>query len=160
MDTEDIIDLLTIVSVGDKRTIGEADVILWQRVLTGLTKDDCLDAIEAHRRDQPGVFLEPGHVVKRVKALVTDRYDRADDEQRAQLNQEWDRGPQDKYGYPDKGLADGEYPSEWTADERLAAYWASIERLRDQRALKSVASCEQRAGAMSHIRSVLAGVRA
>lgn len=82
MDRNDVIDLLTIVQVGDNRTIGEPDIGFWLGLLGPFEKDDCCAAIEAHRRDQPGVWIEPGHVVGRVRAARRDRLDRMDVEQR------------------------------------------------------------------------------
>jgi hypothetical protein len=82
VDTNDVIDLLTIVAVADKRTIGEADVVLWEKLLGHLDKDDCTDAIMAFRGEQPGVWLEPGHILQRVKAKRRDELDRMNPDDR------------------------------------------------------------------------------
>ena len=164
MDSSDIIDLLTIVAVADKRTIGEADVVLWRQTLGYLNKDDCVDAIMAHRREQPGVWLEPGHVLQRVRAAIRDRYERADPDER-----ELSVGPnvkRDRYGYVDKSAPDEEeYPAEWTTEQRMKATWESIERYRDglsvsgERDEKSTpgrkASSSVRQQAMADIRRIL-----
>lgn len=81
MNTEDIIDLLTIAQSVDNRTFGEPDVIMWQKVLDGFDRDDCTEAIVAFRREQPDTWLQPGHIVARVKSMRRDRYERTDPDQ-------------------------------------------------------------------------------
>jgi hypothetical protein len=74
MDREDVIDLLSIVSAIDHRTIGEMDIGVWAAMLGGrASEDDCAMAIMDHFREQPNIWLTPGHVVQRVKTMVNDR---------------------------------------------------------------------------------------
>lgn len=100
MDRNDIVDLLAIVQSGDNRTVGEVDVGFWSGMLAPFEKDDCLDAILAHRRDQPGVWLEPGHVSGRVRAARRDRLDRMSSDERARVV--GGGAPRDRWGYIDK----------------------------------------------------------
>jgi hypothetical protein len=100
VDRNDVIDLLTIVQVGDNRTVGETDIGFWFGMLGPFDKDDCLDAILAHRRDQPGVWLEPGHVSGRVRAARRDRLDRMSPDERARVV--GGDAPRDRWGYIDK----------------------------------------------------------
>lgn len=132
MDIEDVIDLLTIVAVGDKRTVGQSDAIQWHRIIGHLNRDECTEAIEAHRREQPGVWLEPGHILGRVKAKQRDRLDRMDPDDRAQAIAE---GYQfrDRYGVIDKSTGDVEdYPEAWTSEQRVSEYWRRIDASRDR----------------------------
>ena len=82
MNRNDLIDILTVIQVIDHRTIGEADIIAWGDLIGELPKDLALQAVRDHRREQPGVWLEPGHIVARVRAIRQDRYDRSDIHQR------------------------------------------------------------------------------
>lgn len=91
MDRVDVVDLLTIVQSGDSRTIGEIDIGFWLQMLGAYDKDDCLDAIIAHRSEKPGVWLEPGHVVGRVRATKRDRLDRMDPDERRRFITPGDR---------------------------------------------------------------------
>lgn len=60
-----MIDLLTYVAAADRRTIGDTDVRVW---LDGAADGQwpsiqaALRAVRLHRREQPGKWLEPGHV--------------------------------------------------------------------------------------------------
>jgi hypothetical protein len=114
VDVEDVIDLLTIVSVGDKRTVGEADVVHWQKLIGQLDKDECADAIMAHRAEKPGVWLEPGHIFVRVKAKQRDRLERMDPDQRARSVAALEGGHtgvrRDEFGYVDKSAPAGLAP--------------------------------------------------
>lgn len=76
MTPDDVIDVLSAVAAVDRRTVGEADVLMWQQILGNLPKDLALRAIVDHFREQPGVWLEPGHIVAGVRAIQRDRYER------------------------------------------------------------------------------------
>ncbi len=133
MDHNDIIDLLTIVQASDNRSVGDPEIELWHRILGHLDKDDCTDAIMAHRRECPGVWLEPGHIVQRVKAVIKDRYERADTDIR-------DRGRpvpagvrRDHYGYIDKSEPEEEDPpgwATWDSEKRVRYYWQQLDAKR------------------------------
>jgi hypothetical protein len=144
MDRDDVLDLLAIIASTDRRTVGEGELVTWTELIGDLPKDDCLASIMAHRREQPGVWLEPGHIVQRVKAIARDRYERADPNERESA---WgDLGGvapsrqltfgggyvdaqgqrRDRYGYLDKSEPGIEYPQEWSSGQRLAAYWERV----------------------------------
>lgn len=76
MNTQEIIELLGVIAVVDKRTVGEADVIAWQTIVGDLPKGDALRAVRDHFRERPGVWLEPGYIVQRVRAMRRDRLER------------------------------------------------------------------------------------
>ncbi len=82
MTRDDVIDVLTAVAAGDRRTVGHADVEFWQAVMGDLPKTLALQAVRNHFRERPGVWLEPGHVVAGVRALRRDQLDRESDEER------------------------------------------------------------------------------
>lgn len=126
MDHDDIADLLAVIAANDKRTVGEMDIALWLQMIGQLAKDDAVEAIMAHFAEYPDVWLTPGHVTQRVKAMVRDRIERMDPDERAAVV-----GPpavrRDRYGYLDKSAPDPEpYPAEWTAEQRVAAYWSQL----------------------------------
>lgn len=76
MNRNDVIDVLTAVSAADRRTVGQADVDVWQAVIGDLDRGLAIQAVRDHLRDKPGVWLEPGHVAQRVRAVVRDCLDR------------------------------------------------------------------------------------
>lgn len=78
MNHHDIIDLLTAVRAGDNRTVGHGDVEMWHAVIADIPKDFALAAVIAHRRDRPGVWLEPGHIAERWASHRRDRVQRAE----------------------------------------------------------------------------------
>jgi hypothetical protein len=126
MDRDDVIDLLTIISASDGREFDHTHVALWGQMIGQLERDDALDAIMAHFAEYPGIWLTPGHVTQRVKAMVKDRLDRMEPDERAAV-----AGPpavrRDRYGYVDKSAPDPEpYPADWTPAQRVAAYWSQL----------------------------------
>lgn len=82
MTKNDVVDVLTAIAVGDRRTVGKTDVELWNRIIGDLPKDLAMQAVVDHFADCPGVWLEPGHVKQRVRAIRRDIADRESDEQR------------------------------------------------------------------------------
>jgi hypothetical protein len=82
MNRDDVIDVLTAVSAADRRTIGKADVDVWQAIIGDLHRDLALQAVRGHLRDEPDVWMQPGHVYKRARALHRDMLDRESDEHR------------------------------------------------------------------------------
>jgi hypothetical protein len=68
--------LLAKVAAVDNRIQSIAAVMVWAEALQDLTIDECIDAVDEHRRNSPGVYLEPGHVRAIVKARRADRADR------------------------------------------------------------------------------------
>jgi hypothetical protein len=69
MTRDDVIDVLTAVAAADRRTVGQIDVDIWQAVIGELRKDLAMRAVGDHLRNSPGVWLEPGHVYQRARAL-------------------------------------------------------------------------------------------
>lgn len=65
MTRDQVIDLLTVIAVGDRRTVGEADVILWGECVGDLEFGDARDAVVAHFRESTA-WLTPAHVRARV----------------------------------------------------------------------------------------------
>lgn len=83
MNDEEVLMLLTEIAVTDKRTIGRADIAAWGAILT----DDiplafARQAVVAHFREQPGIWLNAGHVVERWRAYRRDQLDREPDADR------------------------------------------------------------------------------
>lgn len=76
MNRDDVIDVLTAVTAADRRTVGESDIDVWQAIIGDLHRDLALRAVRDHFRDQPGVWIEPGHVYQRVRAYVRDQIER------------------------------------------------------------------------------------
>jgi hypothetical protein len=163
VDKEDIIDLLTIVSVADRRTVGETDVELWHELLGRFSKDDCTEAIMQFRSEQPGDWLEPGHIVRRVKIMINDRMSR-DDDAYPSYSQSFSGVRRDRYGYIDKSAPDDpEYPAEWNSEQRVSAYWKRIHDRQNEQTASAPegwaddlpASDQTRAEAMEKIRAIL-----
>lgn len=82
MNRNDVIDVLTAVAAATRRTIGEADVEIWQGVIGEDDVTLALKAVRDHLRECPGVWLEPGHVHQRVRAFVRERLERESDAER------------------------------------------------------------------------------
>lgn len=82
MNRDDVIDVLSVIAAHDRRTIGEADVILWQNVIGELPVDTALKAVRDHIREEPGVWLESGHVYRRARGFIRDQLEREPDEVR------------------------------------------------------------------------------
>lgn len=78
MTLADVADVLTAVSVGTGREIGETDVRLWHTVMGDVPKSFALEAVALHFRERPGVWLEPGHVVDRWRSHCRDAMQRGD----------------------------------------------------------------------------------
>lgn len=85
MNRNDVIDVLTVVAGATRRTIGEADVDVWQAVIgelpvMGMVRGEKINmpfkAVRDHLAEQPGVWLEPGHVYQRVRAMIREELDR------------------------------------------------------------------------------------
>ena len=76
MNRDDVIDVLTAVVAADRRTVGHADVDIWRAVIGDIPKDLALQAVRDHLREQPGVWLEPGHVYQRARVFMRDQLER------------------------------------------------------------------------------------
>ena len=82
MNRDDVIDVLSVVAAATRRTVGEADVKIWQEIIGGDDKQLSLRAVRDHLAECPGVWLEPGHVHQRVRAFVRDQLERESDAER------------------------------------------------------------------------------
>lgn len=82
MNRDEMVDVLTAIAVGDRRTVGRTDVDFWWTVIGDLPKDLALQAVRGHFRERPGVWLEPGHINERVRAIKRDQLEREPDEVR------------------------------------------------------------------------------
>jgi len=76
MNRDDVIDVLTVVAAATRRTVGQADVEIWQGVIGNDDKQLALRAVRDHLAECPGVWLEPGHVHQRVWAMIRDQRER------------------------------------------------------------------------------------
>lgn len=76
MTRDDVIDVLSVVAAATRRSIGETDVDIWAAVIGGDDKDLAMRAVRDHLAEQPGVWLEPGHIHQRVRAIVRDQHER------------------------------------------------------------------------------------
>jgi len=54
--------LLAVVASIDKRTVGESDINSWHLLLGPIDYQRAQDAVVAHFRHKPGVWLEAGHI--------------------------------------------------------------------------------------------------
>lgn len=79
MNRNDTIDVLTMVAALDRRTVGETDITAWGTVLGDIDPREAAEAIIAHFRECPGIWLEPGHIVERVRAARRDQLAREGD---------------------------------------------------------------------------------
>ena len=133
MIRDDLINLYALVQASDNREeITDADIAIWQQIIGDLDPGDCVDAIMAHFREQPGVWLQPGHIRVRVRARHADELSRMDPDERAEAVATRHNAARDRYGYVDKGAAEvPDYPAEYTADQRVTAYWQWMQEQRD-----------------------------
>lgn len=147
MNRNDVIDVLSVVAAATRRSVGETDVAIWEPIIGSLSKDLALQAVRDHIRENPGVWLEPGHVYQRARAIRRDEMER-DNWAPAIESRQTEHYPGDAKAAPD--LAD--FPSDWDSAQRTTAYWyalrmhavpqstsgwkalaAQIKRLREQR---------------------------
>lgn len=120
MTRDDVIDILTVVAASDRRTVGQADVDVWQAIIGDLFKDLALQAVRDHMRDRPGVWLEPGHVYQRARAIHRDELDRTSPPEIE---------PPHGEHYPGNAKAAqdaADYPADWDAEQRTSAYWYAV----------------------------------
>jgi hypothetical protein len=121
MTRDDVIDILTAVAASDRRTVGQSDVDVWQAIIGELPKDFALQAVRDHLRDRPGVWMEPGHVYQRARAL------RRDEMERAPLPVIKPHRDDEHYpGDAKTAKEPADYPKEWDSEQRLMAYWHAV----------------------------------
>lgn len=78
MNKSDIVDVLTAVRAGDNRSVGQGDVEMWHLVIGELPKDLAIKAVVDHRKNAPGVWLEPGHIYALVHNYMRETAQRED----------------------------------------------------------------------------------
>ncbi|PND55526.1 hypothetical protein CRM90_22510 [Mycobacterium sp. ENV421] len=76
MNRDEVIDVLSAVAAGDRRTVGAADVDVWQAVIGDLPVDLALQAVRNHLRNRPDVWLQPGHVYQAARAIRREQAER------------------------------------------------------------------------------------
>ena len=80
MNQNDVIDVLTAVAAGDRRTVGPEDVQLWGMVLDAdMPKTFALEAVLAHFKERPDTWLQPGHIQQRWRDYRRDQLAREED---------------------------------------------------------------------------------
>lgn len=72
MNREETANLLTAMAALDRRTIGAADVIAWQGLLTDVDFGDALEAVKRHYAEQTD-WMMPAHVRRLVRDIVRER---------------------------------------------------------------------------------------
>jgi hypothetical protein len=73
VNRNDVVDILTAVAATDHRTVGDWDVAMWEKILGPYERYAALTAVVEHFEQQPGVWLEPGHVVARIRQKRADK---------------------------------------------------------------------------------------
>jgi hypothetical protein len=73
MKHSEVSDLLGIVAANDRRTLGDADVLLWGEALKDIDAQDAAAAVMHHITNKPGEWLTPAHVVQRVRQVHRQR---------------------------------------------------------------------------------------
>lgn len=68
MTRDELLDVLEIVAAAKSRTIGNADLVVWQEIIGHHPYMAAVNAVKAHLTECPGVWLEPGHVHQRILA--------------------------------------------------------------------------------------------
>jgi len=72
MNRNDVIDVLTVIAAGDRRTVGEADVSLWLGTIGGLDKADAIAAVGKHFQTSEK-WLMPVHLIALAREIARDR---------------------------------------------------------------------------------------
>ncbi len=91
MTRDELVDVLSVISVGSGRTFGRADVEFWWSIISDVPKVAAEKAVHAHFREKPGVWLEPGYIVERWKAARREAIEKETNEQREARQQMLDR---------------------------------------------------------------------
>jgi hypothetical protein len=66
---DEMVDLLTLIAARDNRTVGQTTVAVWLEDIGDLAYADAREAVAAHFREEPGVWLMAAHVRQRVKKI-------------------------------------------------------------------------------------------
>lgn len=67
MTHDEMIDLLSLIAARDNRKIGQTTVAVWLEDIGDLAFTDAREAVAAHYREEPGVWLMAAHVRTRVR---------------------------------------------------------------------------------------------
>lgn len=79
MNLVDTSKLLAVIATVDRRTVGETDIVAWHDLLEDVTLDDALTAVREHRRES-AEWIQPAHIVARVRKIRALRLDKAGNE--------------------------------------------------------------------------------
>jgi len=73
MDQQEAFRLLGRASAVDNRKVTQLAAIVWAETLPNMSYDEAADLMNEFRRDNPGVYLEPGHLQrqKRIRLART-----------------------------------------------------------------------------------------
>jgi hypothetical protein len=78
MNTDEVIDLLTLAASYDRRKVGESDVAAWGLAIGDLPFADTREAVIAHYRESTD-WIMPAHVRQRVREVRAKRLKAAGD---------------------------------------------------------------------------------
>jgi hypothetical protein len=73
MTGEEVIDLLSLIAARDNRTVGKTTVAVWVEDIGDLDFADARQAVAAHFREEPGVWLMAAHIRRRVRKIRAER---------------------------------------------------------------------------------------
>lgn len=76
MDIQETEQLLIRASAVDSRQIEDEIVVAWQEILADVTYENGIRGLIAHRRNYPGVYLEPGHILQGIRQERRQREER------------------------------------------------------------------------------------
>jgi hypothetical protein len=127
MNRDDVIDVLSAVAAADRRTVGEADVVVWEAIIGDLPKDMALQAVITHFRECPGVWLEPGYIVAEVKRRRREAWERRSELEREQREAAIDAKVADvvREIAAGKGIPDEDLPSLGDNPLRVRCPWCN-----------------------------------
>lgn len=64
MNFRETAQLLVKVQLGDNRTVDEATIVYWAETIGDLSYEQADGALRRFRRERPGTYLEPGHLLE------------------------------------------------------------------------------------------------
>ena len=73
MTLTEMAQLLTFAAAVDSRKVTDPMVLVWHQIIGDLDYGVACVALQEHRRNCPGVYLEPGHILSQVKIAVAKR---------------------------------------------------------------------------------------
>lgn len=82
MPWDDVVDVLSTIAAGDRRTVGRTDVAFWQGALEAGGVESKADAIAAVFRHYAAsaAWIMPSHVIEHVNAIRAERLENVDRE--------------------------------------------------------------------------------